>query len=392
MSEAPNKRLKVLALCSWYPNRTNTTLGNFVQKHAEAAGIYNNVIVLTLFSDPKISTMELQEQTKNGITEIIVYYPKSNGTIPVFNKFSNMLAQRKAFKKGYAVVRQKFGTPDITHLNIVYPMGIWALWLKKKYGIPYVITENSSGFHVGSTHAYPPAVLRLCTRILRNASRLMPVSQNLMGHLKKLAPDAQFSLISNVVDEELFTVQEHTPSPVKRLIHISTGIDSIKNLTGMIRVINKLGQVRSDLHLDIVSDGDIEYAKNLAKTLACTHLITFHATKTTEEVAQMIGESDALLMFSNYENFPCVIAESFMSGLPVISSNVNGIPEHVNEMNGILVNRGAEDELEAAIVRFLDGTFNYDRQVIRAYAEKHFGYKSVGKEFDAVYREVLKKS
>jgi len=385
----PSERLKVLTLCSWFPNRTNPTLGNFVQKHAESAGIYNDVIVLSIFSDPEISKIEISKTTQNGITEIVAYYPKSISGIKFFNKIKSFFYQRSAFKRAYKMVLETMGKPDIVHLNIVYPMGTWALWLKMRQKIPYIISENSSGFHIGTDHTYPPAVIKLSKRILLNASVLMPVSQNLMVHLKKLAPHAKFELISNVVDEEKFKVSTNVKDGKTKLIHISTGVDSIKNLTGMIQTINRIRKNRSDIHLDIVSDGDTVYAQELVKQLDCSEFVTFHSTKTTIEIAQMLNESDALLMFSNYENFPCVIAESFMSGLPVISSNVNGIPEHVNSSNGILVNPRQEGELQQAIEDFMDEKITFNQTEIRNYAEKHFGYKSVGKAFDTVYRKVL---
>ena len=383
------KKLNVLTLCSWYPNRTNTTLGNFVQKHAEAAGIYNNVTVISQFSDPTISKVEITKSEQNGITEIIAYYPKSQSSLSFINKVKSFINHRKAFRKAYKMALLSMGKPDIVHLNIVYPMGTWALWLKMRHKIPFVITENSSGLHVGSDHAYPPAAMKLCEKTLNNAAVLMPVSLNLMSHMQILAPQAQFEIISNVVDEEKFGVTPKSNSGITQLIHISTGVDSIKNLTGMINTLNRLRQKRTDFHLDIVSDGDTQYAQDLVKQLNCADFIQFHSTKTTLEIAQMLKESDALLMFSNYENFPCVIAESFMSGLPVISSNVNGIPEHVNASNGILVNPGKEDELEAAIESFLDKKITFDQSEIRSYAEKHFGYRAVGKSFDTIYRKVL---
>ncbi|MEN9998411.1 MAG: hypothetical protein RI922_1401 [Bacteroidota bacterium] len=387
-----DRKLNVLTLCSWYPNRTNPTLGNFVQKHAEAAGIYNNVTVISQFSDPNISSVEVTKSIQNGITEIIAYYPKSLSSIGFIRKVSSFLNHRKAFRKSYQLALETMGQPDIVHLNIIYPMGTWALWLKMRHKIPFVITENSSGLHVGSDHAYPPAAMKLCEKALNKASVLMPVSLNLKSHMQKLAPQATFEIISNVVDEEKFEVSTKSKGSVVKLIHISTGVDSIKNLTGMIHTLNRLKSKRSDFHLDIVSDGDTEYAKQLVNELGCQSVVTFHSTKTTIEVAQMLSESDALLMFSNYENFPCVIAESFMTGLPVISSNVNGIPEHVNTSNGLLVQPRNEEELERAIEQFLDGSITFDRSSIRSYAEEHFGYRAVGKSFDTIYRKVLKQS
>jgi len=383
------KKLNILILCSWYPNRTNSTLGNFVQKHAEAAGIYNNVTVICLFSDSNISTIELTKTVQNGITEIITYYPKSNSDNSLINKLKNISHQRKAFKRSYKMALNSMGKPDIVHLNIIYPMGIWALWLKMMRKIPFVITENSSGLHVGSDHAYPPLVMKLCKRTLKKASILMPVSNDLMIHMKKLAPQAEFEIISNVVDENKFTMSNPEKSQKTKFIHISTGVDSIKNLTGIINTINRISKKRNDLHLDIVSDGDTIYAQELVKSLDCSEFINFHSTKTTNEIAKMLNNSEALLMFSNYENFPCVIAESFMTGLPVISSDVNGIPEHVNKSNGILVNPRKEDELQQAIEDFIDGKITFNRSEIRKYAEQHFGYQSVGKAFDRIYRKVL---
>ena len=143
------------------------------------------------------------------------------------------------------------------------------------------------------------------------------------------------------------------------------------------------------MHLDIVSDGDIEYAKVLHEELGNGKCVDFHSTKTTFEIAQMISSNDALLMFSNYENFPCVIAEAMMSGKPVISSNVNGIPEHVHKENGILVEPRDEEALFNAIQAFLSGEVNFDSMQIRSYALEHFSYRQVGEKFTNTYRSIL---
>jgi glycosyltransferase involved in cell wall biosynthesis len=118
-------------------------------------------------------------------------------------------------------------------------------------------------------------------------------------------------------------------------------------------------------------------------------VINFYPTKTTEEIAEMISSNDALVLFSNYENFPCVIAESFMCGVPVISTKVNGIPEHVNSSNGILVNRRDEKELLQALKDFLEGKFTFNPIELRNYAIKHFSYEEVSLKYDEVYEQVL---
>ena len=383
------KKLKVLTLCSWYPNDFNPTLGNFVQKHADTIALQNSAVALAIFPSTIDTCIRLVHTTRNGLDELIVYYPKQERGFTLLRKVHNFFSHRKAFKLGYNNVLKIMGKPDIVHLNIVYPLGIWALWLKWRFKIPYVITENSSGFHVGTEHAYPKSILRLCRIVLKRASVLMPVSKNLKTSLYKLSGNNSFKIICNVVDEKLFKAPACATISKSRFIHISTGVDSIKNLSGIIRVINALYMTYENIHLDIISDGDIEYAKELHKELGNANCIDFHSTKTTAEIAHLIASNDALLMFSNYENFPCVIAESMMSGKPVISSNVNGIPEHVNKENGVLVNPRNEEELSNAIVSFMNGEIKFDAKQIRTYAMEHFSYREVGEKFTNIYQSIV---
>jgi glycosyltransferase involved in cell wall biosynthesis len=383
-----SKRFKVLTICSWYPNDLKPTLGNFVQKHAESIALYNDVVALAIFPSTEENEVRMQENRSKSLHEIVLYYPKKTSGFKPFRLMKNYFSHRKAFKMGYKRAKEIIGQPEIVHLNIVYPLGIWALWLKWRHKIRYIITENSSGFHVDSDHAYPKPILNLNKLIIRNAAYVLPVSQNLLKSMKKLSPNSKFGTVSNVVDEHLF---KETPNEIVdeiKLIHISTGVDSIKNLSGMIRVINSLKSEYQQVKLDIVSDGDIEYAKQLANELEVSYNVLFHSTKTTAEVAEMIQSSHALLQFSNYENFPCVIAEAMMCGKPVLSSNVNGIPEHINEINGILVNRGDEEALKNAIISFVQNPNKFSSAQIRDYAMKHFSYSEVGKQFTEIYQKV----
>lgn len=384
-SESP---LNILFISSWYPNTEQPTLGNFVQKHAQAAARYNRISVISAVSSASHSDLQIEKRQERGVDEYIAYFPKAKGP---FSKLINFVRNRKAFFAAYNNFYRDHGKPDLIHLNVCYPLGIWALQLKRKFRIPYVVTEHSSGFHLGTDHSYPQHILSVCKKVLDGASYILPVSQDLERSLKSLAPNGHFEIISNVVDEEIFRIGSATDSEKKHFIHISTGVDSIKNLSGMIRAIDSLSQKRKDFYFDIVSDGEIEYAKALTSGIHDPSLIRFHATKTTEEIAHMLEKSDALVLFSNYENFPCVIPEAFMTGKPVISTAVNGIPEHVDAKNGILVERGNEHQLSEAMEKVLNNEVSFDPDSIRQYAVEHFSYTMVGKKLDSIYHRVLTK-
>jgi glycosyltransferase involved in cell wall biosynthesis len=378
--------LNILFISSWYPNSEQPTLGNFVQKHAQAAAKFNRISVISVVSSTRYRESTLEKRNEGNVEEYIAYYPKSRGP---FSKAINLLRNRKAFLSAFKRYLAEHGSPSVIHLNVCYPLGIWALLLKKKYGIPYVVTEHSSGFHIGTDHAYPAHVLNMSKKVLKGAELILPVSRDLENSLKKLAPNGTFEIVSNVVDETIFQANTSAILINKQLIHISTGVDAIKNLSGIIRAIDLLSSHRQDFIINIVSDGEIEYAKNLAATIKHPELIQFHATKSTQEIAEMLQASDALVLFSNYENFPCVIPEAFMSGKPVISTAVNGIPEHVDKTNGILIECGNEQELATAIEKILDKVVFYDPLSIRQYALDNFSYSSVGHKLDQIYRRVI---
>ena len=76
-----------------------------------------------------------------------------------------------------------------------------------------------------------------------------------------------------------------------------------------------------------------------------------------------------------------------MSGVPVIATAVNGIPEFAHAENSILIEPRNEDQLTQAMLELLNGK-QFDAQALRAYAMEHFSYAAVAKQLDEVYRNI----
>ena len=75
--------------------------------------------------------------------------------------------------------------------------------------------------------------------------------------------------------------------------------------------------------------------------------------------------ADFFVLFSNYENAPVVISEALAVGLPIVSSNVGGISEMINEEIGFLIDRKDEKALKEKILYLLDNFQKYDIEKIR---------------------------
>lgn len=371
--------LNILFLCSWYPNKTNTTLGNFIQKHAEAASLYNSITTLSVHAFEG-NDFFVDVQKNKEVQEIRVYYPKPKFLF--LAKTRQYFKWRKALDLGLSYLKTLNVRVDIVHVNVAFPMG---LFMKNRFpGIPLLITEHASGLHPGP-NSYSNLIIKRIVPFYRSAQIVLTVSSNLGERIYEIS-GVKCQVLPNVVDEHQFTVPEKVDGKI-RFVHISTCYEEAKNVMGIIRAIKKLLEIRKDFEFHIISDGDTSSHNQFAKEIGVEHQIIFHGIQTTEEIAAFFKKTSALVLFSNFENFPCVIPEAWMSGVPVISTSVNGIPEFANSTNSLLIEKGNETQLVEAMQKIING-ISFDKENLRKYALQTFSYETVGKQLNSIYFEL----
>jgi len=382
----------VLVLSSWYPSRINPTLGNFNEKFAEAAALYNNVTALHVCADAEMTTAyEIIEFEKDNVNTILIYFRKKKNEHLV-NKISKALRYFKYYVKGYTYILKKFGKPHIVHLNILYPVGIIAYFFRIFYKLPYVISENWTGY-LPSNKVQQGFLKRLISkRIACSASALLPVTENLKKALQAEGFKNTYYIVPNVTDVQYFYPNISRNVPEKKvMLHISHLLDEHKNISGLLRVTKRLSLERSDFELHLVSDGDIKpHLKNINE-LKLDGIVHFFETMSPQEVAEKMRQSDFFVLFSNYENLPCVMVEAMASGLPVVSTTAGGVAEHLSEDKGILLEPKDEETLYLACNTMLDTVGKYDKENLHAYALSKFSYKSVGHLLTDIYLDIIEK-
>jgi len=382
-------RYKVLFLSSWYPNRIDPLLGNFVQRHAEAVSEFADVASLYVCSDQNVTAKKFEiEIKKNGnIFSVNIYYKKIINKFPIISQLQKFFRNRKAHKIGFAEILKHFSNkPDIVHLNVAFPAGLFARWLKKKYRLPYIITEHSTLYHLSMTVKENYFTKKICG----GADLICPVSDDLKRVMEIKGFGKQFEVVPNVVNTDLFRLSENK-NQKKKIIHISTLKEWQKNSSGMLRVIKKLSETRSDFEFHIISDGDLSLATKISKEYDLLNKTIFiYPTQTLEKVAEILRASDLFLLFSNFENLPCVIIEALASGIPVVSTDVGGIPELINEKNGMLVKPNDEVALFEKLNEMLDKHNSFNKEELRKFAVENFSYHAVGEKFSDIYSRILK--
>ena len=181
--------------------------------------------------------------------------------------------------------------------------------------------------------------------IANHASLIMPVSLDLQHCMEGHGVHNRFKVIYNLVNTDVFTLSKAVERPKKHILHISTLRDEAKNFSGILRVVEQLRQQRNDFELHVIHDYEAPEFKAFVKEHHLEDDVVFHGKKTSAEVAQAFADSDFFVLFSNFENLPCVIVEAFASGVPVLSTAVGGIAEILSPERGILIPSGDEEAL-----------------------------------------------
>ena len=119
-----------------------------------------------------------------------------------------------------------------------------------------------------------------------------------------------------------------------------------------IKVLKKLKEDNIDASLCMVgpdSDGSLHKVKKFAKKLNVNVIFTGKLTK--REWVKLSENYNIFINTTNFDNAPVSVIEAMALGLPIVSTNVGGIPFLIsNNKEGLLVEKNNTDEMVKAIM------------------------------------------
>ena len=161
------------------------------------------------------------------------------------------------------------------------------------------------------------------------------------------------TIIPNVVDLSRFCFRARTP-PQPRLL-CTRNHESIYNVACTLRAFRLVQDRCPAASLTLVGDGaESEALRGLARALKLTG-VTFAGSVAPERVHEYYATHDIYLQSPNIDNMPTSLLEAFASGLPVVSTDVGGIPAILTHgQHGLLAPRGDFQALAAHVLTLLD--------------------------------------
>ncbi len=375
-----NKKLHILFLNSWYPSRVLAFNGDFIQRHAEAVSLQHQVTSLHIISDPNCKqAIEINKKEINGINTIIGYIKQSR----------NPILKAYLFFRAYKKILKEIGPIDLVHLNVLYPFGIFALHLKWFHKKPYIISEHWTDYQYPLSKNIKQVQRYISKLITKNASFVCPVSMHLQKAMQNFGLKGNYYPVPNVVDTNLFIPSSSKPSKFK-MLHISSMDDVQKNISGIIEVISVLQDKISDFEFTFIGSKSSSYKRKINELKINQDSITFIDHINQKALVNYLQEATVFVLFSNYENLPCVILESFSTGTPVISTNVGGVSEYFPEGYGTLIPAENKEKLLQALMDF----YNHKKQLVPSekmhkYAVNNFSKEKICDTFTKLYTKVL---
>ncbi len=275
--------------------------------------------------------------------------------------------------------------PDIVHAQGIHLDADAAIRL----GVPVVVSVHGmvhveARMHFANTFANRwrlKMIDAMVRRILENANVVISTSSYDFNALKNQI-SGQHLLIANPVDLAFFETQENTPT-TEPVILFAGVMRPRKNVTGLLRAFQQVRNEVPNARLVIVGPApDANYAHEVHQLTAQLNLQTaveFGGFVENDELICRIIESRVLVLFSNEETSPTIIAQAMAVGKPVIAARVGGVAELVAEgQGGFLVNAQDEQALAKRLTHILQtpqtaqamGAYNRQVAAARSHPDK----------------------
>lgn len=384
--------MKVLWLASWYPNQTDLFTGDFIERHALAVAPHVQwLAVIAVVKDVSMHAGEVtitEEVSGNRMVYKASYGPSGMGAFveKLLSQKKYLALQQKIFDK----IKTAHGLPDILHVHVAMKAGLFAKKIWSRYHIPYVVTEHWTGYYkncVPNIYSKGKLFVRLNNKVLAAARMLLPVSNDLGKTINQNFVKKDYQVIPNVVDTKLFFYKPAV-AEIFQFIHPSY-MNYQKNPEGILRACKIVKDKGQPFKMQMVGN-DAEELHAQARQLGLLNTEVFFTPAVAyTQVAALMQQSQALVLFSRFENLPCVILEALCCGLPVISSRAGGVAEVIHADNGILVESENVQQLSNAMLELIQHYKNYNRDKIAASATATFNYETVGTQISQVYTNVL---
>jgi len=155
---------------------------------------------------------------------------------------------------------------------------------------------------------------------------------------------------------------------LKPILIVTRTLDEVYNIPLSIMAFKDLKKVVPDAKLKIVGDGKLK--NEILELVKKENIddIEFVGRVPNSKIGEILNTADIFINSSNKDNMPLSLFEALACGLPVISTNVGGIPDYItDEINGFLIEPNNKEQLTNKILYVLNNQAEVQKIIDNGY-------------------------
>lgn len=290
---------------------------------------------------------------------------KKQSSCQPWEQLSYIIAAKKVIKKLIAENRY-----DLCHAHFIVPTGVLAKYVKRKYGLRYLVTAHGSdveGHNSKKSNIIMHRLIRqLSGSIIREAEEVTAPSDFLL-RLMKMRHEGNYLIIPNGIDLGKYR-QKPGDGKEHRILYIGR-LQKTKNVQTLIKAIARVDM--GDWHVDIVGDGPYRNElERLTETLHLKETISFHGwiTNGSDEHLSFLRRAALFVSNSYFESFGVAVIEAVAVGCSVLLSDIEAHRMLVNNPD-CFTDPDDASTLSVKIGEFIQGEkdFSVDRKILDQY-------------------------
>lgn len=242
---------------------------------------------------------------------------------------------------------------------------IWIAWLR---GIPTVV--NYRGGEAAEFLARSGSVVR---RTLRRTDVLVVPS----GFLQEIFAGSAIrsQVVPNIIDLERFHPAGNDVGAATPHLVVARNLEPIYDIATAVRAFVLVRRHNPGARLTIAGSGpERDALEKLCVALGVADAVAFSGRLDRDQMAQLYRSATVVINPSRVDNMPNSVLEAMASGVPVVSTNVGGVPYVLRDgITGLLVSAGDDVAMAAALRRILedDGLASQIREAARADVQQY---------------------
>jgi teichuronic acid biosynthesis glycosyltransferase TuaC len=290
-------------------------------------------------------------------------------------------------------LRQRFPF-DLIHAHFVYPDGVAAARIARRYGVPLLITEQVIWQPWMDNY---PRVRRQSLQAMGECSFPIAISGSVRDSITHYTGELpNLRIIPDGVDGSIFRLASEGLRRLPNQVLFVGVPRPLKGVDILLQAMRLLVSRGTPANLLLVGGTfyqsyrrEYDRLVQMAQELGLAGHVHFGGEKPLPDLVRHMQESSLLVLPSRAESFGAVLVEALACGTPVVATRCGGPEEIVTDEVGLLVPPENPVALAAAIEQILRQPTRYDPAKLRAYALERFSWDRIAREYVDLYREAI---